>query len=40
MEKMSANITGFNFSKLTLQQTVDLVAQWACSGNQRTACPA
>ena len=32
----NANITGFNFSRLTLQETVDQVEQWACSGNQRS----
>jgi N-acetylglucosaminyldiphosphoundecaprenol N-acetyl-beta-D-mannosaminyltransferase len=34
----TANITGFNFSRLTLQETVDLVEQWATNGQVRGKC--
>jgi len=33
-----ANITGFSFSRLTLQGTVDLVSQWAVDGNVSGKC--
>jgi N-acetylglucosaminyldiphosphoundecaprenol N-acetyl-beta-D-mannosaminyltransferase len=32
----TANITGVAFSRLTLRETVDLVAEWTFSGSQRT----
>lgn len=35
---MDADITGFNFSRLTLQRTVDLIARWATDESVRGKC--
>lgn len=36
--KETANITGVGFSRLTLQETVDLLSKWAIDKTDRAKC--